>query len=271
MTTVLRTRLALALAVSAVFGLLALHGAVDSTDGSAVVHAAPAPVLDADSPATWKKLATEKDVEDLVELYNAEIAKNVKSSGLFLRGFRNVELMGGLIAVAGNAGVLAFEGEAAGKAAALRDAGLQLAQAAKKKAFPDAKKAAELVAKYPKSLPAAADAKPAAWDDLIDLELIMRGVSKFDTDTNKGVRAEEAAFKKDAKVLAGHATMLAWLAVATRQHNDADDWKKFCDDMCDASMLLSKDFAKKDHTASKASREALQKSCNDCHAVYKQE
>lgn len=260
-------RIQLALLAGSAFGLgLWLL----STGAGALVAGAAAP-LAADDAKTWKTVLSDKDIDAIVQQQAATIKDSLKTNGTFLRGFRKVELAGRLIAGMGNIGTLRLEGDDAKKAAALREAGVQLAEAAKAKKFDDAKKAFETIEAYPGKIEPAADAKPAKWDDVLPLGILMKGVNAIDGATAQAVRKDEKAFSKVAKELSVDSTLLACLAVLAREHNENNDWKGWCDDMREGSLKMAEQFGKRSLAGSKEARNELQKSCTNCHDVYRKE
>ncbi|MFO0947480.1 MAG: hypothetical protein U1D30_16410 [Planctomycetota bacterium] len=248
---------------------LSLGGMLLTANGPARQAEAAEAVLSTDA-AAWKTLVPEKDLETLVKLQVEELKKSMTSKATFQRGFRKAELTGYLVAGLGNVGVVTLEGDAAKKAATLREAGLTLAKAAKEKNYDEAKKASDTIGEYPAKIAPAADATPAKFTDVLPLDPLMKGVSAIDSAAGAAVRKDDK-FKKDAKDLSAQAQLLAILSVVARDHNEAEDWKGWCDEMREASVNLSKQFGKRDLEGSKAARGTLQKSCTDCHDVYRKE
>lgn len=234
-------------------------------------HAGAAEPLVAGDAKTWHAVLTDKDLNPLVEQQLANIKDAMKTNGTFLRGFRKVQLAGHLIAGLGNIGTLRLEGDEAKKAAALREAGLELAKSAKEKKFENAKKAFALLEGYPAEIAPAGNAAPAKWEVVLPLDILMKGVSAIDSATGTAVRKDAGAFAKSAKEMSNDSTLLACLAVVAREHNANMDWKGWCDEMREGSLAMAREFAKKDPAATKQARENLQKSCNACHEVYRKE
>lgn len=181
-----------------------------------------------------------------------------------------MEVVGHLVAALGNIGTVILEGDAAKKAAALREAGLKLATSAKDKNYDDAKAAADAIAGYPAKITPAADAATAKFTDVLPLEILMKGVSSIDSGTGAAIRKEDK-FKAEAKNQVADCTMMAVLAVVARDHNENEDWKGWCDDMREASVSLAGQFQKRSMDGAKEARGVLQKSCADCHDVYRKE
>jgi hypothetical protein len=223
-----------------------------------------------DDAAAWSRLVEDGDVQSMLDVQRAEIEKSMRSNGTFRRALKKLEGIGWMVAVVGNVQAYRTEGEAARKAVSLREAGKALAKAAADKNFEDAKSAAEAIAGYPDKIAPAEDASRAAWTDLIDLGAVMHGVSTIDSETKTAVAASKPAdFKKSAAAAHGQAMLLACLSVVSRDYEDADDWRRWCDEMRDGSIRLAKAFGKKNLEESKAARDALLQSCKSCHDVYR--
>ena len=231
------------------------------------------PAFAADAPAggdaaAWNKVVTDKDFDQIVATFAPDIKKSMRSSGTFLRGYRKLQRIGKLVALTGNIGAMKYDGEQAKKAVALREAGTALAGAAKKKSFAAAKKAAAIIADYPNVSPAD-NGDPAKWDDVIDLDTLMKGVSSIDSATRNAAKRTGSKFEDRAAEMAARSVLLACLAVVAREHEKKDDWQGWCDEMCADSLAMAKKFADGDAAGSKKAYGALQKSCTDCHEVYR--
>lgn len=253
-------------------GLAALGlGVVATQPGSAQKADGKAQAMPADDANTWKSFMTDKILQDMLTAELDTINTSMRSPGTFFRGYRKVEVSGRMIAILGNIGTLIFEGEEAKKAAALRAAGNELAEACKKKVFNDAKKAAETIKDYPSKIKPAETAEPVKFKDLISLDDVMKGVSRADTDTGNAIKKIGASFDKESRTMAAQSYLLACLGVAARVHNDAEDWQGWCDEMRAGSIKMAEQFARKNQAAAKEARAELQKSCVECHEVYREE
>lgn len=263
--------------VTARVRLYVLWAATLSVMGIFLVGAAttPAPVeaaeaMLADDAKTWKTLLDKKQLDSILKLQTDEINKAMVSKATFQRGFRKMQIAGHIVAALGNIGAMMFEGEEAKKAAALREAGLALAGAAKDKKFDEAKKAAETIESYPAKIAPAADANASKFGDVLPLDILMKSVSSIDSATGAAVRKDDK-FKKEHKELGHQTRLLAILSVLARDHNENADWKGWCDEMRDYSGNLAREFEKSNFDGSKTAREELQKSCTACHDVYRKE
>lgn len=266
--SIMRIRLCVAcvaLALGVTSGCIGLIG------GDRVLWAAKsAAPMPSDSPETWKSLVADADLAAMIDIQRAEIAKSMKSNGTFRRGLKKLEGCGRMIAILGNVQVYRGEWDDAKKAAALRAAGLALTIAAEAKNFDDAKKAADEIAAYPDKIAPADDAAPTTWTDLVGIDAVMLGVSTADSETKTAV-LKEGDFKKAAKDAEAYAMLLAVLGTISRDYEEADDWKQWCDQMRDSSAGLAKAFGKKNFDASKSARDEMLKSCDACHMVYRPE
>lgn len=266
--SILRVRLCVAcvaLALGVTSGCIGLIGG----EGALWAAQSAAPMA-ADSPETWKGLVGDRDFTGMIDIQRAEIAKSMKSNGTFRRGLKKLEGCGRMLAILGNVQIYRMDGDDAKKAAALREAGLALASAAEAKNFDDAKKAADEIAAYPDKIAPADEATPTVWTDLVDIDAVMHGVSTADGETKTAV-LKEADFKKNAKDAEAYAMLLAVLGTISRDYEEADDWKQWCDQMRDSSSNLANAFGKKNFEASKSARDEMLKSCDACHKVYRPE
>lgn len=251
-------------------GMFAVGGMFVFAPSRSIPSAVAADAMLASDAATWKTLVSPKDLSGMLEIQTAEIDKAMKSKATFQRGFRKMELVGYLVAALGNIGTVTLEGEDAQKAAALREAGLKLASSAKEKNYDEAKAAADIVTSYPSKISPASDATPAKFTDVLPLGILMKGVSSIDSSMGAAIRKEDK-FKSEAKEQAFDSTLMAVLAVVARDHNENEDWKVWCDEMREASVALGGQFQKRNLDGAKEARGALQKSCADCHDVYRKE
>lgn len=210
-------------------------------------------------------------LQDIIGSELEDANKSMRSRGTFFRGYRKVEVTGYMVAVLGNVGTMIFKEEDAKKAAALREAGLALAEASAKRDFAGAEKAIAAIKQYPKQIKPAEDGSPVKFEELVELGALMKGVSRIDTDTGAIVKKIGSDFDKSAKMMAAQSYLMACLGVASRVHNDAEDWQKWCDEMREGSIRLAEQFAKKDQPGAQTARAELQKSCAECHEVYREE
>jgi hypothetical protein len=235
------------------------------------VWALAAEAMTSDDAKTWNALLTDKDHEAILKLQTESVESAMKSSGTFLRGYRNVQRAGFIIASLGNMAAAKGQGEEAKKGAALREAGAALAAAAKKKSYAEAKKAVDTIAAYPKSIAASGESKALKFTDVIPIEQLMKEVNMIDTATRKSGKAADADFARQAKELGLRSRLMSCLAVIARDYKEEKDWKGWCDEMREGSVELAKQYEKKDQKAAKEAYNKLQKSCTDCHDVYRME
>lgn len=264
-----KVRLSLVFATVAAVSVGALQLRHD-TGRYAMAAGTPEPMLAKDK-ATWEKLVSEDQLNEMVKNQVDEISKAMKSKGLFTRGRKKAEVNGFVIAALGNIGVVRLEGDAAKKAATLREAGLALAKASDDRDFDGAKKAYEIISGYPTKIEPAASAEPQDFTDIISSHELMEKVSAVDSGVGKANRASSRDFRKEAKYFQSEAMLMAYLAVIERDHNDAADWQKWCDQMRDDSIKLSEAFAAGNVEDTKKAHDSLQESCNLCHTEYRSE
>jgi hypothetical protein len=218
--------------------------------------------------ATWKEALPEKELDAAVKLYVDEVKlKVLKTKGTFSSGYKKAVQAGHVFAILGNAGTVAGEGDAAKTAAGLRDAGIAFAAASKAKKFDEAKAAFAKIEGYPKKSEPGENAAASKWADVTNLEAIMENVSRIDSDVQKAIKTP-ADFGKMSKELAVRTRLLAGLAAVARENKAEEPWQKFCDEMFEASLGLSKQFAAKNQAGAKTANDAVQKTCKTCHDKY---
>jgi hypothetical protein len=218
--------------------------------------------------ATWKEAFSEKELEGAVKLYADELkTKVLKTKGQFSSGYKKAMQAGHVFAILGNAGTVMLEGDAAKTAAALREAGVAFAAASKSKKYDEAKAAFAKIDGYPKKTEPAASGDTAKWTEVTNIEVIMENVSRIDSDVQKAIKSS-SDFGKMSKELATRTKMLAALATVARETKSEEAWQKFCDEMFESSLALSKQFASKNQSGAKTANDAVQKSCKQCHDKY---
>lgn len=223
----------------------------------------------ADDPETWRLLATADDLKEILKLQIPVLEEALKSSGQLSRLRHQTIANSGVIAVLGNIGTVVLEGEDALKSASLRDAGLDLAQAADKRDLAKAKSALERIAGYPDKIAPAERAETKPWTELISSESIMKQVGAVNTVAGKANRASPRDFRKDAKSAAYQTLLLTYLTVIARDHQQADDWRGWCDQMRADALKLAKAYYKSNQEAAREAYTQLQQSCDACHKVYR--
>lgn len=237
------------------------------TDGSSA-SAWAADQKAAKDAATWKEAFSEKELEGAVKLYADEMkAKVLKTKGQFSSGYKKAMQAGHVFAILGNAGTVMLQGDAAKTAAALREAGVEFAAASKNKKYDEAKTAFAKIEGYPKKMEPAASGDTAKWTEITNIEAVMENVSRIDSDVQKAIKSS-GDFGKMSKELATRTRMLAALATVARETKNEEPWQKFCDEMFESSLALSKQFAAKNQTGAKTANDAVQKSCKQCHEKY---
>ncbi|QDU64197.1 hypothetical protein Pan216_50860 [Planctomycetes bacterium Pan216] len=221
--------------------------------------------------STWEGLLPPADLERIVQIYVEDMKRGMRSPGLFARGRKKVAWQARVIAVLGNIGVMTMKGENAQKAAALRAAGIELSEAAEDRNFKAAKKAYDAIGDYPAKIKPVDSTEVMDWNDVIDSETLMKSVSSIDSNAGKANKMSDRDFKKESMQFASLSQLMACLAVISREHEEGEDWKKWCDEMREGSIVMAKAYAKGDLEAAKEAHNTLQKSCNDCHQVYRSE
>lgn len=232
--------------------------------------AASTPML-ADDAATWTKLLeSPRDFQGVLDQQVEVIKANAKTRSVLSRGSKKVERAASAVALLGNIGAKMLEGDDAKKAVTLREAGLALMEAAKKRDLDAVKASLAVVESFPKSIEAASEASVTPWTEVISLDMLMKLVSAIDTAAAETAKSSKE-FTKNSRELAHQSKLLALLSVVAREHNEAKDWKGWCDEMRAGSEELFIQFGKKSQKGAEEAYNTLQKSCTECHEVYRME
>ena len=218
----------------------------------------------------FKAIMQDQGIDSLLVTQLDGMDKTMRSRGMFRRGYRKLAVSGRLIALVGNIGTMTLSGDAAKKAATLREAGLKLAQAAEDKDYDSAKAAYEVIADYPQTIGPAAEAKAEPSAQVIAQGPLMKGVSYLDGALAKGVGASSASdFLQASETMAASAKLLACLAIVAHDYQPKSDWRQWSQQMRELSLKLAERLAQKDQPGAKQAREALLESCKSCHNVYR--
>ena len=223
----------------------------------------------ANDATTWHKLAYPNDLRDLVEAEVAEIVERTKASSLFSRGRRRLEVNGHVVALLGNIGTMALDGEDARKAATLRAAGLALAVAAQKRDYDAAKKAVEIIRSYPDSITADESAEPAPWSELVPSATLMKKAAAINSASGAINKEKGRAFTKGARPMAKQALLLAYLAIIEREREPGQDWKAWCDKMFVFAIRLAKAYDRPNQTVARDVVATMTENCEACHRAYR--
>lgn len=114
---------------------------------------------------------------------------------------------------------------------------------------------------------------PVEWAALADMSPLMMQVPVIHAPMKRGA-TDERRFKRQAAQTAGQAATLAVIAEASSyntDHADEEDipqWQEFCAQMRDACGEINAAVRGGDTEKAAAAIVALQKSCDDCHAVF---
>jgi hypothetical protein len=121
------------------------------------------------------------------------------------------------------------------------------------------------------ALSAAGDPRLLKWGKVANLRALMDQVPLINSRMKRYMRR----FERGAKTLAGGSAALVAIsqgsmpnAYETEAPDRAAEWYKFCAQMRDAASTMNKAVHAKDEEAAKVAMDALQKSCDDCHAVF---
>ena len=229
-----------------------------------------APSLSTYAPAEDLVPQVEEYLEDLEEAVETEEEYNDSVENLAKRSNT-------LILIALGLGLHDEENQYNAAAPALLKAAQQVAAA---KDYESAKAAVAAV----KEAAGATGGDPTGlkWGKVASLPEIMKAVPLINTRMKRYIRSE-SRLEKGADDVASYAAVLAVIAQGsldsvdeTDLPNEADQWKAFCvemRDLCAAVNTAAREFNSEPtpagFEATKGAMEALNKNCEDCHAVFK--
>jgi hypothetical protein len=116
------------------------------------------------------------------------------------------------------------------------------------------------------------DPSGVSWDKKnASLPELMKAVPLVNTRLKRYMRR----FERGAEDVAGYAGVIAVIAQGSMPNADetelpdeVEKWHQYCIQMRDAAAALNQAARATDEDAAKAAMDALQKSCDDCHAVF---
>lgn len=117
---------------------------------------------------------------------------------------------------------------------------------------------------------------PVSWDAVADLLPLMEQIPIIQAPLKRGA-TDARRMKRQADRTAGQAATLAAIAQATLLVTDyatdeqLPEWEKYSEQMRDASWAIQRAVRNTDAAKATEALVALQKSCDDCHAVFKDE
>lgn len=140
--------------------------------------------------------------------------------------------------------------------------------------FAAAKTAVEAVVAAAKSEdPSGAELK---WEKAASLPELMKQVPTVNTRLKRYIKGTR--FESKAEDTAGYSATLAVIGQGsipnvgeTEKPDEAEKWRQFCLQMRDAAGRLNAAIHAQDRGAADVAMDALQQSCDDCHAVFHQE
>lgn len=225
-----------------------------------------------EDPATWKGMLEGPQVKAVLDYYNGRLDVYTRASGLFMRDVKSVAHIGRSVAVLGNVGAARHRNGKEFYYAALREAGLNLAQAATDKDFDKAKQAAEFLKRFPTKGEFAKEPKVLPWnDELYPLKELMMSLDRLKPEIDKANQLKDKEFAAAAPGLAAECRTVAFLATAIGSHPDFADegWTKYCDMLAKASLDTAQAYENRDKNGAANGITAANKVCTDCHADYR--
>ena len=246
------------------FGLLnAMVAAVVAlaVGGSQAAELPPAPPL--------STVVAAEDLVDQVEYYVEELEECVENSEEYEDSVEKIERYSNTLAVIALAVGLHDRGSRLSKAApVLVKASQQVANA---KDYASARSA---VSSMKAALTASGNPATLKWTKVAHLHPLMEQVPLINTRVKRYIRR----FEKGVPYIKGNSAALVAIAqgsMANADETEAPDkvveWYKYCAQMRDAAGALNKAVHNNDESAAEVAMEALQQSCDDCHAVFHQD
>ena len=231
-----------------------------------VAQAAPpeAPKVSTFAPA--------KDLSTQLDEYVSDLQESVKSEDEYADSEGKIGKDANTVAVIALALGLSDEDSKFKKAApALIEASQAVATA---KDYAAAKKA---VAELKAAMTAEGDAAGLDWNKKVaSMPELMAQVPLINTKLKRYARGSR--MKKKADDLKGYTAVIAAIGQAsmanaadTDKPGETEKWYAYCAQMRDAAAAVNKAVADGDADAVNEKVEALQKSCDDCHAVFHEE
>lgn len=112
------------------------------------------------------------------------------------------------------------------------------------------------------------------WTNVADLEQLMKQTPTVNSRLRRGL--QERSFKRDPASAAQYATVLAVIAQASiadysavGRPEDKAKWRQYCMDMRDAAGAVGAAARANDLESATTAMKRLEKSCSDCHAVFR--
>lgn len=214
-------------------------------------------------------LSTVVPAEDLVaqlEYYVEELEECVQDAGEYEDSVGKIEKYANTLAVISLAIGLHDKDNKYRKAApALVKASQELAAAQ------DFASAMAGVERVKSALGATGDPSTLRWVKVAHLKALMQRVPLISSRIKRYMRR----FERGADDIIGGSAAIAVIAQGslpnadeTEEPDKVEEWFKYCIQMRDAASALNQAAHAKDEAAAKAAMEALDKSCDDCHAVF---
>jgi len=245
----------------ALIGIVIAAALAFSTPGSLAAELPP--------PPTLSTLASADDLVAQVEYYVEELEECVEDSEEYEDSVEKIERYSNTLTVVALAIGLHDQDCRLRKAApVLIKASQQLANA---KDYATAKSA---VSGIKAALSASGNPTTLKWAKVADLHALMEQVPIINARLKRYMRR----FEKGVPYIMGNSATLVAIAqgsMANVDETEAPDkvteWYKYCIQMRDSAGALNKAVHVKDEDAAKTAWEALQQSCDDCHAVFHQD
>jgi hypothetical protein len=214
-------------------------------------------------------LVPAEDLVDRVEYYVEELEECVENLEEYEDSIEKIERYSNTLAVIALAAGLHDQDSSLRKAAPVVVKACQ--ELANAKDFSEARAA---VAGIKAALSASGNPATLKWTKVADLHALMERVPQI----NVRVKSRMRKFERGSSDLKGYTASLVAIGQGSMANADETEapekvaeWYKYCAQMRDAAGALNKAAHAKNEDAAKLAMEALQQSCDDCHAVFHQD
>lgn len=215
------------------------------------------------------KIAKADDLTSQVDYYLAELEESIESEDEYAdSASKVVKDANTMILISLALGIHDQDNKYKAAAPAMIKACQELAAA---KGYSAAKKG---VAAVKAATSSKGDPSSLKWTEVAEFDALMKQVPLINTRVKRYVRGKR--FKSEAEKSVGQAAVLAIIAqgtmgsvAKTKAPDEADKWYAFCEEMRDASVALNASIHAQDEDAKDEALEALGKSCDHCHEIFK--
>lgn len=236
----------------------------------------------------WKDVVPEPELAKLIDESAKRLQNMTKNPGAFNQAAgkkspnNEVQNEAYIVALYAQGGMKQTEGETAKKYAAVRDAALQLADAAAGQKLPEAQKHVAVIASFPKDISPAADAKELPLTKTTPLPNLMKQVNaldgRFNKDFAKGrIKAPQFAQKGFVQDLTLASERMAAFTMAVSAHVPEKDekgkprkvWMETSAGVRAATLNMVAAAKAKNGPGFQKAFNDMQTSCAECHKHFR--